>query len=188
MKYFTPELYVRGQSQDDAILDQVEEEWEANVDAYAAHLQAIRPELPAGLLYLLDNFYLHDANVLSAGSNRDTFVMVLQLDSAYATLVLTYRLTEEVRIDRAALPPEHSGPYPVQWMYDEIDAPRSDRPGYVHNVLLSNGWELELHFHDLEVTAVNPLPLSASDQRRLQAALRVVGPYTVPPQPTTSQA
>ena len=39
MKYFTPELYVRGQSEDPAVFDEVERGWDEGCDRSAAHPQ-----------------------------------------------------------------------------------------------------------------------------------------------------
>ena len=61
MKYFTPELYVRGQSRDDDVLDEVDGLWEEAGDRYLAYLKAVRPTLPVGLVHILDSYYLHDA-------------------------------------------------------------------------------------------------------------------------------
>jgi hypothetical protein len=180
VKYFTPELFLAGQSAHDQVLNQVEEAWEATVDRYAARLQRIRPGLPPGIVYLLDHFYLHDADVLSLGQNRDLFLFVLQLDPAYATVVLTYHLTEEAHLNRTALPAERCSPH-AEWLYDELDVVGTEPTTVVHNILLSNGWEVELHFRDLQVTAVQPMLLSDSAQRRLESALKVVGPPTIPP-------
>src|SRR6266581_3837412 len=47
MRFFTRELYERGQSGDDAVLDAAEDEWELANERYEQHLQAIEAALPA---------------------------------------------------------------------------------------------------------------------------------------------
>src|SRR5947209_9877211 len=49
MKYFTPDLYVRGQSLDDDVLDEVDRLWEEAGERYAAYLDTVRAEFSAGL-------------------------------------------------------------------------------------------------------------------------------------------
>ena len=49
MKYFTQDLIVRGQSHDDAILDEVGAQWDANCARYVAYLDSVRDRLPPGL-------------------------------------------------------------------------------------------------------------------------------------------
>jgi nitrogen fixation protein len=171
MRYFTPELYLRNQSEDDSVLNQVEKEWEGNVDRYQAYIDQTRPALPAGVLTLLDHFALHGAAVLAMGRDGESFVIVLQLDPAYAVLVLSYRLVREASINRAAFGTE-GPPGQAHWLYDEWQLVAEEPPLYGHSILLSNGWEIELRFRDLQVSAVQPVLLSSSAQRRLDDALK----------------
>ncbi len=46
MKFFSRELYQRSQTDDDAILDASAEEWEAALQRYEQHFQALEPALP----------------------------------------------------------------------------------------------------------------------------------------------
>ena len=49
MKYFTPELYAQGNSPDDAVVDQSEEEWERRIKRYRRHYKRIEAQLPPAL-------------------------------------------------------------------------------------------------------------------------------------------
>jgi hypothetical protein len=173
MKYFTPELYVLGQSEDPAALDEVERAWEENLERYAAHLGQIRPRLPAELVGLLDRYDLHGAEVLTLGRSGDNLVLVAQLDPAVATLLLTWDLTAEPEIDRGALPPELRQERAV-WLYDEVDV--GSGPAFSQSILLSNGWEVRLRFRALRVVTVEPLLLSETARRRLAEARRLGAP------------
>ena len=46
MKFFTKELYERTQADDDAVLDVADLDWEAALESYQQHLQAIGANLP----------------------------------------------------------------------------------------------------------------------------------------------
>jgi hypothetical protein len=174
MRYFTPELYVRGQSEDASVLDEVERAWEDNLQRYAAHLRGIRPELPAGLVELLDRFDLHDADLLGLGRREMTLIAVVQPDPAIATLLLTYTLTGEPFLDRDALPAQLRSRQ-AQWLYDEVDLVRGEAPQFEQSILLSNGWEVRVRFSDFHLTVLEPLLLSESARRRLEEARRIEG-------------
>jgi hypothetical protein len=79
VKFFTRELYERSQSKDDAILDASAEEWEAALQRYEQHLQAIEPALPAHLRAFQEPL-LHDALVQSIGRQGNQFIRILRKD------------------------------------------------------------------------------------------------------------
>jgi hypothetical protein len=49
MNYFTPDLIVRGQSEDSRVLNEVETLWDERCARYDAYLASIQGELPPGL-------------------------------------------------------------------------------------------------------------------------------------------
>jgi hypothetical protein len=65
MNFFTPDLLVRFGSEDDQLAEAAHEEVELRTEAYVRALQEIEPKLPPRLRDLIDQFYLHDARVIS---------------------------------------------------------------------------------------------------------------------------
>ncbi len=171
MKYFTPELYVRGQSDDDSVLNEVERLGDEAIEAYASSLRQARPCLPGGVTELLDRFDLHGAEVLSMGRREQEVVIVVQPGPAVATVMLSYELVESPHVDEAALPPKYRSER-VAWMYDEVEWCGGEA-ACQQSILLSNGWEVCLRFRDLRVVALEPLLLSGSARRRLAEARRI---------------
>jgi hypothetical protein len=163
MKYFTPDLVVRFGSKDDAVADAAEREWEEAGDRYVAYLDTIRPHLSAGLRAIDESYYLHDSLIRGMGQQGSTFSMILQLDTPpQSILTFTYDLVEPPVITRDVLPQEQrtTGDI-VSWQYNEIEIIPGDPPTWREALLLSNGWELALHFRDVQVQeaqAILPVP------------------------------
>jgi hypothetical protein len=163
MKYFTPQLIAMGQSNDDCILHEQQRLWEEAGDRYVAYLDTVRPHFPPGLRQIDANYYLHDAIIRAMGRHDQSFVIILQLDTPpQSILTFTYDLVEEPIIVKDALPAELCGSGPiVDWQYNEIEMVPGEPPTWRESVLLSNGWELALHYRDVEVQevqAVLPTP------------------------------
>jgi hypothetical protein len=149
-------MYVRMQSLTQHEIEAAHADWEHAVDRYERRLRRIRPKLPKSLRYLLDNLYLHDADVLSIAHNGDTFVIVLQSEVLPKDLVVvTYKLAGKPVLDFAALPREHCTTH-IQWMYDEVDVV-SPKKLYSHEILFSNGWHVRLRFRAVEVIVAHRL-------------------------------
>lgn len=120
-------------------------------------------------------------------------------------VLLEYLLTREPVILRDRLPPEHRTDSP-RWMYDELGefpnpepparasagarsfpgaragarspsaANQDDAPVFTHNILLSNGWELEVVFSKLRVTRHQAIwPVSNQQTTILPARLPRTG-------------
>jgi hypothetical protein len=162
MKYFTPDLIARGQSNDSHVLDEVEVLWDNQCDSYQSHLRSLQKDLPPGLRHILDNYYLHDAKIQGMGQRNDAFVVVLQLDPPpQSLLTFTYHLLEEPSIVMALAETARGKGSVVEWWYDEIDKVAGQPPTWRQSILLSNGWEVSLHFQDVqveEVQAILPAP------------------------------
>jgi hypothetical protein len=82
----------------------------------------------------------------------------------YSLPTFRYHLVEEPRIDRDSLPEvarvSGLGGVPL-WQYDEVELVEGDPPTWRQSILLSNGWEITLHFRDVhveEVPAILPEP------------------------------
>jgi hypothetical protein len=167
MKYFTPDLYIRGQSHDDNVLDEVDRLWEEAGERYAAYLNSVRPEFPAGLRHLDHSYYLHDAEVRDMAKLGSSFIITLQLDTPpQSLLTFTFDLVQEPVIQKGVFPPELCGTASVaEWMYEEWEKVGGDPPIWAVSILLSNGWEVRLHFRDVQVQeaqAVLPPPRPSS--------------------------
>jgi hypothetical protein len=159
MTYFTPELIGRGQSDDHRILNEVEARWDELCDEYDAYLDTIKAEFPPGVRHIEDSYYLHDATIQGMGRHDGALVIMLQLDPPpQSLLTFTYDLVEEPRIDREALPEgvRTTGNI-VEWQYDEIEKVPGEPPTWRQSILLSNGWEVTLHYRDVQVEEIQPL-------------------------------
>lgn len=149
MKYFTPEMYARGNSSDEAEARGVEEEWERALRRYERRWRKIRAAFPQAV----HNFdeagvCLHDAEVLHLARQRERLVMVLQLGPPSQTLViLLFTLTKDPVITTDVLPESVATRRPV-WLYEEFDL--DPRGHFCFNLLLSNGWEIRLRFRDFQ--------------------------------------
>ncbi len=168
MNYFTPDLFVRLQNLQDQTSN---EDWERAVEKYDDYLRSIRSRLPRSLRQIVEEFYLHDAEVLCMSQRGKTLSVTLQLEPpAESLLVLNYSLLGDPEINRSALPAEYRADY-AAWLYDEVEVERplprearqkgkkngratDDRrvPVYSHKMLLSNGWEVSVRFRSLRLS------------------------------------
>src|SRR5262249_27839523 len=104
MRFFTPDVIARGQTDDERALNEHEELWEELGERYRAYLATVRHSLPSGLRHILDSYYLHDAKVGGMGVRDGAFVIVLELDTPpWSLLTFTYDLVSGPQIDRDAL-------------------------------------------------------------------------------------
>ena len=163
MRYFTPALIGMGQSSDDQVLNEQERLWDEAGDRYTAYLDTVRPAFPPGLKYLDERYHLHDAVVSGMGQRDGSFIVVLQLDTPpHSLLQLTYDLADPPTIAKDVLPAKlRSNGYHVEWQYDEIEQLPGSPPTWLQSILLSNGWEVRLHFRDVQVQeaqAILPAP------------------------------
>jgi hypothetical protein len=149
------------------------DDWEQALARYRQHLHRIGPKLPVGLRRLLDTVALHDARVLAiAQGQRGRFTITLHPETDPSRLVvLDYSLLEPPQ-KTVSLPPDVWSE-PVAWLCDEVDVARPARhagkiptaPTFLHNILLTNGWEFRLHFASVTISrpaAVLPAGHSAT--------------------------
>jgi hypothetical protein len=167
MKYFTPELLERFGSDDPAIYKAAEAEWDEQCERYNNYLNSVKDTMPAGLRAIEENYYLHDAVIQAIGQRGLAFTIIMQLDNPpYSLLTVTYDLVEEPVIKQGVLSPERCTPNThVEWRYAEIECRSTAPPTWLQSVLLSNGWEVLLHFRNVDVQqakAMLPVPRDAS--------------------------
>jgi hypothetical protein len=158
MKYFTKDLLERYGSEDDAVANAADAEWEDAIDRYEAYLQTIRPDMPESLRQLEDGFCFHDARVLSMGRRDETFVISLQLDTPPNELVtISYTLAGTPEINKEPFADGQDTPFPW-WLYEEIEQiGTGDGKHFVYSILFSNGWEITLPFRDVQVSRAEPV-------------------------------
>jgi hypothetical protein len=185
MNYFTPDLFVRLQNLQDQSANQ---DWENAVEKYDAYLRRIRSRLPRALRQIVEELFLHDAEILCMSRRGKTLSITLQLEPpAESLLVLNYSLVADPKINYSALPAEDCADY-AAWLYDEIKVERpiaatarqegnkngrttEERsvPVYSHKILLSNGWEVSVRFRALRLSRPTALiPCAGSDEVSLR--------------------
>ncbi|WP_165223900.1 hypothetical protein [Aquisphaera insulae] len=158
MRFFTPDLFVRFNSSDDATADQANDEWETAIRAYRTHIDGLREQMPSQVRRLA-SLCLHDAEILASEQAVEpvfppgplepfpswTGVSILSVRQDHEVTSLIYVLWDRVRSHQS---PE-GWPFSrsrTHWLYDEIDIV-SNRPGmFLHRVLLSDGAILEIPF------------------------------------------
>ncbi len=157
MKFFTRELYERTQSEDEAILDASEEEWESALRAYEKHLQGIEPELPVHIREFQE-LLLHDAVVQSIGREDNRLILILRKDIPPRDLViLSYDLESEPVLETFARHPRDWA-RTTDFNFDEFDVIRNSGGSlYTQEIVFGNGWLLRLRFRDVRLTRAAPL-------------------------------
>jgi hypothetical protein len=164
MKHFTRERYLAMQSRDDVACRAADAAWDEAVEHYEADLAALRPDLPEAARQLLDEFYLHDAEVLRLEQGGDRFVITLQLDvPPHEVLTIAYSLAGQPEWRKDLFPWGSDVGNPL-WLFDEMDRAGTENDAHlIHSVLFSNGWELTVPFRDLSLShAVSSLPASGT--------------------------
>ena len=164
MKYFTRDRYLGLQTSNDDAMDAADAAWQAAVAAYDTRLQGLRAILPEGVLGLLEDYYFPGARVLSLGQRGEFFVVTLQLDvPPHDLLTITYALSGPPAVKRDNFAWVTKG-HAMSWLCDEIEMVGDEtRPHFVHSILLSSGWEIDVPFHSVQTTtatAILPHPRS----------------------------
>jgi hypothetical protein len=172
MKFFTPELYERCRSTDEAVVNAASEEWERANAAYEQHLQNIEAEFPPHIREFA-NLLLHDAKVQSIARHGDQLLMVLQKDIPPRDVVLLcYDLEGDPMVAPFTASPA-SWARPTDFQFDEIDIlQEGGRTLYQQSIVFGNGWLMTLRFRDVQATVAQPIYLSPA-------------PSPVPALPTT---
>ncbi len=153
MKYFTPDLLVRADSEDDKIAEAAHQAWEKATQRYLAFLRTIRTKLPAGARRLARKVCLHDARVKMVATKEDplTLSLFLQFSSPSTEGVqLFYDLA--ARPKRITHPQLASSRTPLEWLYDEFGVVKKEKPRtFTHSILFTGGHEMRLTFRGLKV-------------------------------------
>lgn len=178
MRFFTPELYLQFNSDDDAEADRANAVWEEAVEQYRRHLKSLAKQMPAAVKSLA-KLCLHDLELLSFqqqpeassaprakrehASPQWSGAALLCLRDGDDVHTLMYVLCGPVR--QQASP--RNWPFSNErrhWLYDEIDAGRRPAGSFLHRILFSDGSILEIPFSMVFVDRF-ALPSNGSRQR-----------------------
>jgi hypothetical protein len=177
MRYFTPDILIRGNASDDTVSDAADDEWDAASTAYQARLAELNDRLPDDVRDLL-GLCLHDGELLAWGDpgalarathavlpimgrtpRVDRSVVAVRLDDVVTSI--EYQLAGPV----ASSPQRTEKPFTardhVAWLYDEVDQSPGSATTYLHRVLLSDGREVEVPFTSVSVRRFPLLPPSS---------------------------
>ena len=170
MKFFTPELYVRFNSDVASVANRADADWERALAAYRKHLRSIRLKLPASVACLANDSCLHDAEYLGFSKmtmpamTGDVAMIAVRKDGAVNFLV--YVLDDEPMVTR----PLEADVFDVSqphWLYDEV-AVAGDGV-FQHDILLSDGRVLSVRFTAFDMLPGSSTMLSAKPVRRRRA-------------------
>jgi hypothetical protein len=171
MKFSTPELYVRGNSDDPDEVDRVEAEWERASQRYRRRLKKIEPSLPPQLRQFLAEQCLHDADVFGPArlpvysmpaNPGDVIIVAQQINTLIPEFIntlaiLQYAAVADLVVGVPYPSPVFSKAYPY-WLYDEVDL---IEPGlFSHEILFSDGRVVKLVFKEFRYH-IAPLILPA---------------------------
>jgi hypothetical protein len=179
MLFFTPELYLRYNSQDDKIALAADAEWEAEIVRYHQHLDIVRQKMPVQVDEL-SSLCLHDGDILKRQEQLGPLSsgcfegwpgppQLLPLWYRFATLfvrledelvTLFYFLCDHMTEQPAA----QDWPFSKKrehWLYDEVHWQGDDSGRFTHLILLSSGVVLTIPFVTVLISRVPLSPGSA---------------------------
>jgi hypothetical protein len=194
MKFYTPEFVERFRSEDEDIALAAHDELERCADAYSQHLDEIEGKLPQRFQDLLNQFYLHDARLIShpplmitdvewleralraglpagwrffeEGERRlPSYWIPLELDTPpREILILQYR---SVSLEDAII---HESLFEdfsyLGWQHDEIDLVQiGESTEFRHSILFTRGLEIRLRFRDFDFATLKPMDVAAVQPR-----------------------
>jgi hypothetical protein len=156
MRFFTPQLFVDLNSDDEAVVERAEQQWEAARKEYREHFRRIEERLPQALVKLCRMVSLHDSRVERSASpawvvyesgqrgQRSQAIVSVRLERAdfdlfYLDPPEPTRLTRPV--DSVVFHEEN-----VLWLYDEVYSLQGGV--FSHEILFSNGNILRVTFRD----------------------------------------
>jgi hypothetical protein len=152
MKYFTPQLYVQMNSDDEKVVKRACQRWERAVGDYWQYLKSVNRRLPAKVRQLA-RLNLHDAALEDlvldhAPGQQLAQITVRQRDRVTSMLYFLIAPPETTR-SATGFP---FFPHPVYWLYDEVAI--NGLGDFSHHVLLSDARELHLRFNHVVLLTV----------------------------------
>ena len=117
-KKFNPEIIIRGNSLDDAVVEGVEEDWEQAIKRYNRRWNKIKSVFPKEVRrFDEERVCLHDADVVSMGRQGDKFVMVMHKEPpSQEMVVLLFTLDGEPKIESTLQLPGRNHASYGHWM------------------------------------------------------------------------
>jgi hypothetical protein len=153
MKYFTPKRWMQLQNvHTKNAFYSAHEDWERARTAYRQKLNQVLREFPGRLKRFAASECLHDAMVVAIWQGRSRLSFILRPDPPTEELILlNYAVVAPPKIDSSALPTQYRTKH-AAWMYDEIgiEKVKGGEDIFIHNILLSNGSEIAIHFRRFE--------------------------------------
>jgi len=170
MRFFTPDLFLRFNSEDDEVADAAHEEWELLTAEYHHNLKKVLRNASESIRKLSDLCF-HDAEVYDlsfdpsgrggshpayiAGPRIPPFVSrptpaTMRLTLGNQSVCLIYFLWDGL-IHNSPVPNWPERQRSLLWLYDEIDEIWSNFGMYVHRILFSNGFIVEIPFYDVMI-------------------------------------
>jgi hypothetical protein len=145
MRFFTPELVQRCQSDDPDILDRAERDWErANVH-YERHLECLFSRFSPEAREMAE-LLLHDARIDALVVEAGELWMWGTLNQPeHQPFLLRYQLLSPPTLQAAIADPD-PWQLPVWFAWDELDLEPSEPSVYLQSIYLRNGWLLSLRF------------------------------------------
>lgn len=152
MKYFTKELLKQFQSDDNAIADKANDDWESAIESYQLRLSEMQADF-SSTLKVLGEYCFHDSEIIgiSVDSEKHTVEVALSLDSSFnaGPPLVTLRFLGVFK--RYPVNPPRSKLY---WLYEEIDI--TDQGFFKYSILMEDvekrdTIELGLEFSQLEI-------------------------------------
>ena len=175
MRYFQPAILARIRSLDDDVSEAASEEWRQAADAYLRRFGEIRRWMPVGVRKLRSRFSLHDAKVVGIAADEDgpRLTLLLQIGPTAGRPAVALGLAYHLVAGPAGGCPRHRHPEIAEaneatWvLYDEFDMD-GERSHFIHRLLLTDGTELEMRFHSLNVFRLGGevRPLKDAEQPR----------------------
>jgi hypothetical protein len=172
MRFFTPELFIRFNSDDDKVADRADEDWESAIREYRSHLDGLRDQMPAQVKKLA-GLCFHDAELLTSEESIEPVFSVpfeplpfwsgfaiLSLKQGDEIVSLIYVLWDRIRRYES----KENWPFSKlrrHWLYDEVDVAPTHRGWFLHRVLLSDGIVIEIPFVSI---LIHNIPLQEGSQ------------------------
>jgi hypothetical protein len=179
MRFFTPNLYMRYNSDDEGIANRADGEWEKAIRAYKKHLERFSARMNERVKLVAETLCLHDAEILSFQAGIPVHpwfqppysqgAATISVKSDGTIINLFYMLWNEV--DESAAPKHWPfSKLRAQWLYDEIDCvdQPSDPSLFWHRMLLSDGRVISIPFTDVVVNSFSgdhPRPIVVTRRR-----------------------